>query len=103
MCKWIFRVKYSPAGFIDQFKASLVANGFHQQEGVDFSDACSPVVKPITVCIVLTLAVSRDWTVCQIDVQNVFLHGFLDEEVFMSANSVALSMVSNRGVHGKDG
>jgi histone deacetylase 1/2 len=82
-CKWIFKVKQHSDGSLDKYKARLVARGFTQQSGIDFHETFSPVVKAATVRIVLSLAISRGWTLRQIDVSNAFLHGFLEEDVFM--------------------
>lgn len=82
-CKWVFRVKENPNGSINKYKARLVAKGFHQQAGTDFTETFSPVVKPVTVRTVLTLAVTHKWPIQQIDVNNAFLNGTLEEEVFM--------------------
>jgi len=57
-CKWIFRTKRKVAGSIDRYKARLVAKGFHQQSGIDYTKTYSPVIKPITIWTVLSLAVS---------------------------------------------
>jgi histone deacetylase 1/2 len=65
----------------------LVARGFTQQHGIDYGDTFSPVVKPETVRLVLSLAVSRGWTLRQVDVSNAFLHGFLSENVYMQQPS----------------
>jgi histone deacetylase 1/2 len=82
-CKWIFRVKENPDGTVNKYKARLVAQGFSQTAGFDFTETFSPVIKPVTVRIILTLAVTFKWQVQQIDVNNAFLNGVLQEEVYM--------------------
>jgi hypothetical protein len=62
----------------------LVAKGFHQQEGVDYFETYSPVVKSITIRTVLSLVVSAGWYIKQVDESSAFLHGHLQETVYMS-------------------
>jgi histone deacetylase 1/2 len=86
-CKWIFRVKENPDGSVNKYKARLVAKGFLQTPGFDFTETSSPVIKPVTIRIILTLAVTFHWTVQQIDINNAFLNGLLQEEVYMTQPS----------------
>ncbi|GJU53125.1 ribonuclease H-like domain-containing protein [Tanacetum coccineum] len=70
-------------GTLSRYKARLMANGSTQLEGVDVDKTFSPVVKPSTIRIVLSLAASRHWPIHQLDVKNAFLHGDLSETVYM--------------------
>jgi hypothetical protein len=82
-CKWVYKIKWKSDRSIDRYKAWLVAKGFKQRYGIDYADTFGPVVKAATICIVLSIAVSRGWSLRQLDVQNAFLHGVLKEEVYM--------------------
>ena len=61
--KWIFRTKYKADGTLDRYKAKLLAKGFQQTPGVDFFDTFSPVLKPSTINIIFTIAVTGHWNI----------------------------------------
>lgn len=81
--KWVFRVKQKQDGSVEQFKARLVANGMRQVYGHDYLDTFSPVVQPLSMRLLLTLVVTRNWVIHQIDISNAFLHGMLEERIIV--------------------
>ncbi|KAI3714848.1 hypothetical protein L6452_21808 [Arctium lappa] len=80
---WLFKHKFRSDGSLERYKARLVCDGRRQQVGVDCGDTFCPVVKPTTIRTVLTLALSNSWPIHQLDVTNAFLHGHLQETVYM--------------------
>jgi hypothetical protein len=68
---------------VDHHKARLVAKGFKKRLEIDYDDTSSPVVKPATIRLVLSLVASQGWVLCQLNIQNVFPHVILEEEVYM--------------------
>jgi hypothetical protein len=80
--KWIFRHKFHSDGTLARYKARWVVRGYSQRPGIDYDETFSPVVKPATIRLVLTNAVSSSWPIRQLDVKNAFLNGNLDEVVY---------------------
>ncbi|GKF66291.1 ribonuclease H-like domain-containing protein [Tanacetum coccineum] len=80
---WLFKHKFNADASLSRYKARLVANGRSQQQGIDCDDTFSPVVKPATIRTVLSLVVSHQWPIHQLDVKNAFLYGHLSETVYM--------------------
>ena len=83
-CKWVFRVKENSDGSVNKYKARLVAKGIHQQLGFDYKETFYPVIKPVKVRLILSLAISHNWPLQQLDVNNAFPNGVLEEEVYES-------------------
>lgn len=65
------------------FKERLVARGFAQKEGVDFNDVLSPIVKHISIRILLVMVAKFDLELEQMDVKTTFMYGDLDETILM--------------------
>jgi hypothetical protein len=81
--RWIYRVKQEEHTSQPWYKARLVVKGFRQRKGIDFDEIFSHVVKMSSIRVVLGLAASLDLEIEQMDVKTAFLHGDLEEEIYM--------------------
>ncbi|GJT75151.1 retrovirus-related pol polyprotein from transposon TNT 1-94 [Tanacetum coccineum] len=81
--KWVFRVKEEQDGK-KRYKARLVVKGFQQKQGVDYNEIFSPVVKMNTTRLVLSIVAAENLHLEQLDVKTIFLHGNLDEDIYMT-------------------
>lgn len=77
-CRWLFK-KILPDGTLGRSKARLVPKGYNQKRGRDYTDTFSPMIKTTTIRLILDIAVPRSWPIQQLDVNNAFLQGTLDE------------------------
>jgi len=82
-CKWVYKVKHNVDGSMSRYKARLVAKGYAQTYDIDYEEIYSPVAKMTTVRAIIIIVTTKGWSLHQMDVKNVFLHGDLQEEVYM--------------------
>ncbi|GJZ46618.1 retrovirus-related pol polyprotein from transposon TNT 1-94 [Tanacetum coccineum] len=82
--KWIYKVKTKEFGGVLKNKARLVAQGFRQEEGIDFEESFVPVVRIEAIRIFVANAANKNMTIFQTDVKMAFLNGELKEEVYVS-------------------
>ena len=93
-CCWVYKIKHNPDRSVAKYKARLVAKGFHQAYVIDYTNTFSPIVKHSTIRMVLALAVHFQGPLHQLDVKNVFLHGLLEEDIYVSTSRLRGSMFS---------
>ncbi|KAF5481555.1 hypothetical protein F2P56_002196 [Juglans regia] len=84
--KWILKTKRKADGSLEQRKACLVANGLNQEADIDYTKTFSLVVKPTTIRLLLSLVVSFNWPLQQLDIHNAFLHEDLEEAIYATTH-----------------
>ncbi|GKB58917.1 retrovirus-related pol polyprotein from transposon TNT 1-94 [Tanacetum coccineum] len=82
--KWVFKNKLDENGIVSRNKARLVAQGYNQQEGIDFDETYAPVARLESIRILLAYACAHDFKLFQMDVKSAFLNGFINEEVYVA-------------------
>ncbi|GJS38469.1 retrovirus-related pol polyprotein from transposon TNT 1-94 [Tanacetum coccineum] len=85
--KWVFRNKLDENGIVSQNKARLVAQGYNQQEGIDYDETYALVARLESIRILLAYAYALDIKLFQMDVKSAFLNGFINEEVYVAQPS----------------
>ncbi|GJW78065.1 retrovirus-related pol polyprotein from transposon TNT 1-94 [Tanacetum coccineum] len=82
--KWVFRNKLDENGIVSRNKARLVAQGYNQQEGIDYDETYASVARLESIRILLAIAYANDFKLYQMDVKSAFLNGFINEEVYVA-------------------
>jgi hypothetical protein len=82
-CRWVFKVKTNADGTVERYKARLVAQGFRQKEGIDYQEVFAPTIGHESIRCILSLAASFDMEIHHMDIKTAFLHGELEETVYM--------------------
>jgi hypothetical protein len=73
----VYKVKHNVDGFVSRYKARLVTKGYAQTYGINYEKTYSPVAKMTTIRVIIAMATIKGWSLHQMDVKNVFLHGDL--------------------------
>ncbi|MCO5550835.1 hypothetical protein L7F22_004328 [Adiantum nelumboides] len=82
-CRWVYKVKHKSDGSVSRYKARLVAKRYAQTYVIDYEDTFAHFAKMAFVRAVIAVVVAKGWILHQMDVKNAFLHGDLQEEVYM--------------------
>jgi hypothetical protein len=79
----LFKIKHAADGSIEKYKASIVAHGFSQKEGIDYEETFAPVARYTSIRTIIALAAKMKWKLHQMDVKTAFLNGVIEEEVYI--------------------
>ena len=87
-CKWVYKVKHNSDGSLGRYKARLVTKDYAQTYGIDYEETFTPVATRMAIVrAIIAMAAAKGWTLHQMDVNNAFLHGDLQEEVYVEMSS----------------
>ena len=84
-CRWVYVEKRGPDGTLLLHKARLVAKGFSECEGIDYKETFAPTLCKSELLLLIAIAIHFDWEISHIDVKGAFLHGHLEETIYMEA------------------
>ncbi|GJU37165.1 copia protein [Tanacetum coccineum] len=86
--KWVFRNKKDERGIMIKNKARLVAQGYTQEEGIDYDEVFAPVARIEAIRLFLAYASFKDFEVYQMDVKSAFLYGKIEEKSMLSTTRI---------------
>lgn len=81
--KWIYKTKFNELGEINKYKARLVAKGYSQKHEIDYTEVYAPISRMDTIRTIINMAAREAWNIYQLDVKSTFLHGVLEEDVYV--------------------
>ena len=82
-CHFVLQKKHGSDGKVTHFKARLVAQGFSQHEGIDYSETFAPVVKSALLCIFFAICACHGWRIRQMDIKSAYLNGVISKDIYM--------------------
>ncbi|XP_058751952.1 uncharacterized mitochondrial protein AtMg00820-like [Vicia villosa] len=95
-CRWVYKIKHHADGIIERFKARIVSKGYNQIKGLYYFKTYSHVTKLTTVRTVIAIVSINNWHLHLLDVNNAFLHGQLQEDVYMTIPPGVTTFKSNK-------
>jgi len=82
-CGWVFKVKRTASGSVERYKARIVAKGYSQCPGVDYTEVFAPTFRPATLCMILAFSAVNDLELRSVDISAAFTNGDLDEDIYI--------------------
>lgn len=82
-CKWVFTIKQTSEGKVDRYKQDWLQKGYSKTYEIDYDETFAPLEKMSTLRTLISNATNSGWPLHQLDIKNAFLHGGLQEKVYM--------------------